>query len=322
MRRLANVLAAIVLLTTGYLLGLNARFAPASAFQGNCRTFAETGKQVCGRFLEYWQGNGGLAQQGLPLSNEFTEVSDLNGQPYVVQYFERAVFEKHPENRPPFDVLLSQLGTFQFKRKYPNGEPTGGPQATVTPRPAGTEFEQIGTPFTYRDSFDDLIVVGALKYNGATDRGSPEVVVTLSDAAGKVLATDSSSTGIRYLKPGGLIPYRVDLGDTPDGWARIEVDVVADPASDFEKESVHRDLVVEQPNIIPPPEEGDELRILGRVRNSGSKAASSVSITAIIYDARGRVIEVTDGFTELDVIPPGGTSPFELTTYYAPRSAR
>jgi hypothetical protein len=105
--------------------------------QGSCRAFSETGKQVCGRFLEYWQQNGGLAQQGLPLSNEFTEVSDLNGQSYTVQYFERAVFEKHPENARPYDVLLSQLGTFQFKRKYPNGDPSGGGQPPAPqPQPA------------------------------------------------------------------------------------------------------------------------------------------------------------------------------------------
>jgi hypothetical protein len=59
-----------------------------------------------------------LAQQGYPISDEFTEVSDLNGQPYTVQYFERAVFEDHPENQPPNDILLSQLGTFQHKAKY------------------------------------------------------------------------------------------------------------------------------------------------------------------------------------------------------------
>src|SRR5688500_20071631 len=86
--------------------------------QPGCQSFPQTGKQVCGRFLQYWQQNGGLAQQGLPLTGEFTEVSDLNGQSYTVQYFERAVFEKHPENRAPHDVLLSQLGTFQFKSKY------------------------------------------------------------------------------------------------------------------------------------------------------------------------------------------------------------
>jgi uncharacterized protein with LGFP repeats len=33
------------------------------------------------------------------------------------------VFEYHPENSPPYDVLLSQLGRFQYKRKYPKGAP-------------------------------------------------------------------------------------------------------------------------------------------------------------------------------------------------------
>jgi plastocyanin len=104
-----------------------------SAAQGDCRTFPETGKTVCGRFLQYWQANGGLAQQGYPISGEFVEVSELNGRSYTVQYFERAVFELHPENQPPYDVLLSQLGTYQFKRKYPNGEPPGGTGTPPTP---------------------------------------------------------------------------------------------------------------------------------------------------------------------------------------------
>ncbi|MGA7729783.1 MAG: hypothetical protein WCD37_00775 [Chloroflexia bacterium] len=88
------------------------------ANQANGQLFSETGHWVGGKFLDYWRAHGGLAQQGYPISDEFTEVSDLNGQPYTVQYFERAVFEMHPENAPPNDVLLSQLGTFQHRMKY------------------------------------------------------------------------------------------------------------------------------------------------------------------------------------------------------------
>ncbi len=90
---------------------------------GSSRVFAETGKTVSGVFLDYWNKNGGLAQQGYPISEMFTEVSVQNGRPYTVQYFERAVFEYHPENQAPHDVLLSQLGTFQYKKKYPGGAP-------------------------------------------------------------------------------------------------------------------------------------------------------------------------------------------------------
>jgi hypothetical protein len=91
---------------------------------GNCQTFSQTGYTVCGKFLTYWQQHGGLAQQGYPISQEFIETSDLNGRPYTVQYFERAVFEIHPENKPPNDVLLSQLGTYLGKANYVQGFPT------------------------------------------------------------------------------------------------------------------------------------------------------------------------------------------------------
>jgi hypothetical protein len=103
--------------------------------------FPETGKRVGGKFLAYWQTHGGLAQQGLPISDEFTEVSDLDGKPYRVQYFERAVFEIHPEFAgTPNEVLLSQLGTFRYKQVYLSPTPTVAvpTPTTVTAPPTPT----------------------------------------------------------------------------------------------------------------------------------------------------------------------------------------
>jgi hypothetical protein len=94
--------------------------------------FNETGKHLGGRFLAYWQQHGGLAQQGYPISEEFDERSDLDGNTYRVQYFERAVFEMHTENQPPYDVLLSQLGTFRYRQKY-GSQPPATPSPTVSP---------------------------------------------------------------------------------------------------------------------------------------------------------------------------------------------
>jgi len=117
-------------------------FQPWAALQSfaqpGCRTFPETKKTVCGRFLQYWQANGGLAQQGFPISEEFLEKSDLDGKTYTVQYFERAVFEKHPENQPPYDVLLSQLGTFRFRDKYRGVEPGAPTPVPSQPTPGLT----------------------------------------------------------------------------------------------------------------------------------------------------------------------------------------
>src|SRR5438874_3365828 len=72
--------------------------AASSQSQGDSRLFQETGHTVKGRFLSYWQEHGGLTQQGYPLSEELEDVSDVDGKTYTAQYFERAVFEYHPEN--------------------------------------------------------------------------------------------------------------------------------------------------------------------------------------------------------------------------------
>jgi len=76
---------------------------PGAAF------FTQTGHNLEGRFLTYWQANGGLAQFGYPLSEVFRQQLE-DGREYDVQYFERARFELHPENAAPYDVLLGQFG--------------------------------------------------------------------------------------------------------------------------------------------------------------------------------------------------------------------
>jgi len=76
------------------------------------RYFPETGHNLGGRFLAYWEAHGGLAQFGLPLTEERWDTlpSDA-GACCQTQYFERARFEYHPENDgTPYEVLLGQFG--------------------------------------------------------------------------------------------------------------------------------------------------------------------------------------------------------------------
>ena len=99
---------------------------PARTQQAS-KHFAETNQSIAGRFMRYWEGHGALPQQGFPISPEFREKSDLNGKSYTVQYFERAVFEYHPEYAgTPNQVLLSQLGTFMLKSRYGGTAPSTG----------------------------------------------------------------------------------------------------------------------------------------------------------------------------------------------------
>jgi hypothetical protein len=59
------------------------------------RFFPESGHNL-GLFRGYWEGHGGLARFGFPLSEEVTEVNAADGGRYAVQYFERARLEYHP----------------------------------------------------------------------------------------------------------------------------------------------------------------------------------------------------------------------------------
>jgi len=74
--------------------------------------FNATGHNLVGSFKEYWEGRGGLAVFGYPISEEFGENSPTDGKFYVVQYFERARFELHPDARgTPYEVQLGLLGS-------------------------------------------------------------------------------------------------------------------------------------------------------------------------------------------------------------------
>jgi hypothetical protein len=87
-----------------------------------CQFFEATAHVVCERFLGYWRTHGlefdgrkgasyaeSLALFGLPLS-EPTMERNSSGDRVLTQWFERARFEYHPNNRDPYKVLLGRLG--------------------------------------------------------------------------------------------------------------------------------------------------------------------------------------------------------------------
>ncbi|MEX2314263.1 MAG: cellulase family glycosylhydrolase, partial [Thermomicrobiales bacterium] len=70
--------------------------------------FDQTGFWVQGPFREYWETQGGLYVFGYPITGVFFE----NG--LYKQYFERAIFEYHPEHAgTEYEVLLQRLGAIR-----------------------------------------------------------------------------------------------------------------------------------------------------------------------------------------------------------------
>ena len=131
------VFGVLLLMLTTYGIGRADVGRTSVAADGDCQTFTQTGHQVCGAFLTYWTANGGLAQQGYPVSDPLSEKSDTDGKTYTVQYFERAVFEMHPELPAGSNVLLTLLGAQKYKAKY-SAPQSGSVPATVGAAPVPT----------------------------------------------------------------------------------------------------------------------------------------------------------------------------------------
>ena len=85
-------------------------FTPRASYAQSERCFSETGFCVGGRFLQYWEQNGGLPVFGFPTGPTFQAEDPDTGATFTAQFFERNVFELHPENQAPYDVLLGRLG--------------------------------------------------------------------------------------------------------------------------------------------------------------------------------------------------------------------
>ena len=72
--------------------------------------FPQTGHNMSQFFSQFWRDHGGLAQFGYPKTEAFRELNPADNHIYVVQYFERARMEYHPEAPPEYRVLLGLLG--------------------------------------------------------------------------------------------------------------------------------------------------------------------------------------------------------------------
>ena len=216
-------------------------FPPSYAhLQGTSRTFPETGKTVRGKFLTYWNEHGGLPQQGYPISEEMQEKSETDGKTYTVQYFERAVFEDHPENKPPNDVLLSLLGNFLYKQKYPSGAP--GQKANTA---AGSQlFQQTGK------RVGGLFLDYWQKNGGLAQQGYPisEEFQEKSELDGKTYTVQYFERAVFEAHPENQPPYNVLLSQL--GTFRYKARSAANLTLDQFYEKAFQDLLLRDPETF------------------------------------------------------------------------
>jgi peptide/nickel transport system substrate-binding protein len=178
-----------------------ASFAGSAVAAQNCRNMNKI--DVCGRFLEVWnkQGNeqNSTYVNGLPITAQRNEISLTDGKTYSTQWFERARYEAHPENKAPYDVLLGLLGV-----TLTEGRGSVDPATKQVRNPADAAFVGIDKPSDTgttkvwfqetRHSVSGKILETWNKYGGLQQFGFP-----LSEQF-KEVSTDGKTYDVQYFE--------------------------------------------------------------------------------------------------------------------------
>jgi peptide/nickel transport system substrate-binding protein len=197
-----------------------ATFASPAVAAQTCRNMNKI--DVCGRFLEVWNKPGSevnnLYVNGLPLTAAQNEISLTDGKTYSTQWFERARYEAHPENKAPYDVLLGLLGVTLTEGRGAvdaAGKPRNPADAAFVKiaKPADTSATKVWFPESGH-SMSGKILENWNRYGGLQQFGYP-----ISEQFKEISATDGKTYDVQYfernrmeLHPEKAAPYDVELG--------------------------------------------------------------------------------------------------------------
>jgi hypothetical protein len=203
----------------GSLLGYEQERLPADQIPapGNpyCVYYAQTGHSVCNAFLDYYRDHGGEKVLGYPIS-EFVIERDR-----IVQSFEHAKLEWHPENPIKQKVQLANLGVVAFKvsdnvAALLNPQTPGNRPHTVTrinPRVS------LKWPVTGRTGDQTIYVVVVDQQNRAVNDATINIVVHLPDGDMRYTLPRTNANGRTQL----TFPF----ADTKEG-EYVKIDVSAE----------------------------------------------------------------------------------------------
>lgn len=176
---------------------------------------------------------------------------------------------------------------------------------TPTPSPeTATTATEVASDASYTEG-DYLYIIGEVRNTGSVPLEYVKVVATLYDGTDEVIGTESTYTILDVISPGGKAPFEMMTSDW-EGMTRYKLQLQSsegDLPEALVSVASHRDRI-----------DGDYYHIVGEVKNESTAPAEYVKVIATLYDEADKVVGVTASYTVLDVIPPGGRSPFELTT--------
>lgn len=269
-------------------LGVDWAGLPRSEPAPGCRFFPETGHNVCGEFLQAWRASGleldgragkseaeSLALFGLPLGDARAET--VAGRELTVQWFERARFELHPENRPPYRVLFGLLGSEVRAPLRDVFAQVGGGEPFVFINPPGSLDAQLtGDEACRRSGRHGL----RLTY-GFTGPGNGGWGVAWDGAPGGGFDAGAFDTLVFWVRGAAPNGFQVGLKDVTEREVKLEVREHATVSGDeWRKVALPLGMFADAAGAID----------LGRVRNfnfgfNAGHGSGSVCIADIAFEA-------------------------------------
>jgi hypothetical protein len=125
------------------------------------------------------------------------------------------------------------------------------------------------------------------------------------DGSGTEIARQEGPVHVDILLPGEQAPFKLSLWDPPPGIVSYKLTIsgtetTARPFADVTFAQSHAQM------------QGDNVNIVGLVRNEGPDAASQVHIAAALYDEQDVLLDVATVSAPLTVLSPDQESPFRL----------
>ena len=299
------------------MLALLLAGVPAGIARAQARCFPETKQCTSGRFGQFWEQNGGSPVFGFAIAPAAPASRVTRNPTYLTQWFQRFRFEAHPDNRPPYDVLLGRLGDERLRRL---GRDWSAEPRERAARPGCRWFPTTGHNVCNQAGslgFRTYWETHGVELDGHEGTSEAEALALFGLPLTK-LRVETNAAGDRVLtqwferarfewhpeNPAGLQVLLGLLGDEVLGGGK--------PAA-----GCCSDLTVLTHTFTV--DAAGAPRMVGEVRNDGGTNLRDVKVTARLYDVGHRLLAGRSTDASIDIVKPGERSPFAIVFPNPPR---
>ena len=161
---------------------------------------------------------------------------------------------------------------------------------------------------SYADSNSTLHVAGEVRNTTSDYMDFVEITGTFFDASGQAVASEYTFTHVDLVAPGATAGFDLGLANGAElGVSRYELAVQGEVSAD--RPAAGLVIQGDSANV----DGGGDYHVVGTVMNQSATVAEFVKVIGTFYGADGTVVRSDLAYTELEVIPPGGSDTFDLS---------